>query len=177
MSAASEARFTRIAGDDGNGGGPAAGNGGAPGDAGAGEIALAALRGVIGAAAMSGMRELTVSLGIVDEPPPRAIARQQTKGLFHVVSRRRRRIGVELMHWFYGGVAGIVFGLMPEGLRRRAWFGPAYGVALWVGFDRVQAPLMGLKQAEAGPAERIALIADHLLYGFVLSEMRRRPQG
>jgi hypothetical protein len=70
-----------------------------------------------------------------------------------------------------------VFGLLPDGLRRRRWFGPAYGVVLWFGFEAVQAPLMGLKQAhEPRPVERVALIADHLLYGYVLSEMRARPQ-
>jgi hypothetical protein len=37
--------------------------------------------------------------------------------------------------------------------------------------------LLGLTQAKRlRPAERSALAADHLLYGFVLSEMRRRPQ-
>ena len=148
------------------------------GSGGVGEVAHSAVRGIIGAAAMSGMRELTVGLGLVEEPPPRAIARQKSKGLFHLAPRRKRRVAVELMHWGYGAAAGAAFGLMPEGLRRRAWFGPVYGVALWLGFEAVQAPLLGLEQAKKPrPVERVALVADHLLYGYVLNEMRERPQG
>ena len=48
---------------------------------------------------------------------------------------------------------------------------------LWLSFELVQAPLMGLKQAkELRPLERAALAADHLLYGLVLSETRSRPR-
>jgi hypothetical protein len=155
-------------------------DGGQAGDGGSGrahEVVHGAMRGIIGAAAMSGMRELTVGLGLVEEPPPRAIARQKSKGIFHLVPRKKRHVAVELMHWGYGAAAGVVFALLPEGLRKRRWFGPVYGVALWASFEAVQAPLMGLKQAqEARPVERAALVADHLLYGFVLSEMRARPQ-
>ena len=36
---------------------------------------------------------------------------------------------------------------------------------------------MGLKQAkQLRPLERVALALDHLLYGLVLSETRRRPR-
>ena len=67
---------------------------------------------------------------------------------------------------------------MPESLRRRPWAGPVYGLALWLGFEAVIAPALGLAQAkEPRPVERVAFAADHLLYGFILSEFRRRPQG
>jgi len=150
--------------------------GAAPG--GAGEIVHAGLRGIIGAMAMSGARELTVGLGLVKEPPPRAIARQRSKGLYRFAARKKRQAAVELMHWCYGAGGGVVFGLLPDDLRRRPWVGPFYGLALWVGFEAVQAPLMGLEQAHrTRPVERVTLAADHLLYGFVLSEMRARPQA
>jgi hypothetical protein len=142
------------------------------------EVPHAAVRGVIGAMAMSGMRELTVSLGLVDEPPPRAIARQKSKGIFHLVPKKRRHAAVELMHWGYGTAGGAVFGLLPDSVRRRRWVGPLYGLVLWFGFEAIQAPLLGLKQAkEPRPVERAALAADHVLYGFVLSELRERPQS
>ena len=52
-----------------------------------------------------------------------------------------------------------------------------YGLVILAGFELVQAPLLGLKQAkELRPLERVALAADHLLYGLVLSETRRRPR-
>lgn len=152
---------------------PSGGSGGP-----AGELVHAAMRGVIGAMAMSGARELTVGLGLVKEPPPRAIARQKSKGLYRFAPRKKRQAAVELMHWGYGAGGGAVFGLLPEGLRRRPWVGPVYGLVLWLGFEMVQAPLMGLEQAhKLRPVERATLAADHLLYGFVLSEMRARPQG
>jgi hypothetical protein len=141
------------------------------------EIAHAALRGAIAAMAMTGMRTLTLELGLVAQEPPQAIARQRAKGLLRKVPRKRRRAAVELAHWTYGAAGGAAFGALPAGLRRRAWAGPAYGLLVWVGFEAGLAPLLGLKQAKTPrPVERVAVAADHLLYGLVLSEIRARPQ-
>ena len=66
--------------------------------------------------------------------------------------------------------------MLPDRVRRRRWAGPAYGLGVWLGFELGLAPALGLKQArQVRPLERCALAADHLLYGFVLSEMRARP--
>jgi hypothetical protein len=143
-----------------------------------GEVAHAALRGAIAAMAMTGMRNLTVSLGLVNETPPRAIFRQQAPGLFRIVPRKQRRAAMELAHWGFGAASGAVFGALPDRLRRQPWAGPGYGLAVWLGFELALAPALGLKQAKRPrPVERAALAADHLLFGLVLSEMRRRPQG
>jgi len=142
-----------------------------------GEIAHGAMRGVIAAMAMTGLRAFTISAGWVDEPPPRAILRQKSKGLFRVASKKKRRAVQELMHWGYGATGGAVFAALPDKVRKRAWFGPLYGLALWASFEFVQAPLLDLKQAKrVRLLERPALIVDHLLYGLVLSETRRRAQ-
>jgi len=136
------------------------------------EIAHGGLRGAIAAMAMTGMRAFTVDLGIVEQTPQRA------RGLIRKVPRRRRRAAIELAHWGYGAAGGAVFAALPEGLRRRAWAGPIYGIATWLGFEAALAPALGLSQAaKPRPLERTALAADHLLYGFVLSETRRRPQA
>jgi len=141
-----------------------------------GEILHCSLRGAIAAAAMTGMRALTVNLGLVEQPPPRAIAGQSA--LFRMVPRKKRRAALELMHWAYGAQGGAMFAVLPEGFRRRAWAGPVYGLVLWLGFELVIAPALGLKHAKKlRPVESLAIAADHLLYGFVLSEMRRRPQA
>jgi hypothetical protein len=142
------------------------------------EIAHALLRGVIGAQAMTGMRTLTVYLGLVEEPPPQAILRQRARGLLRKVPKRRRPAFIELFHWGVGAFAGGIFGLLPDALRRRAWAGPAYGLAVWAGYEAAIAPALGLSHArKLRPVERLAFAADHLLYGFVLSEMRERPRG
>jgi len=157
---------TGAAGDTGDGGG-----------ARAAEVAHAALRGAIAAAAMTGVRVFTVAVGLVDQTPPEAIAKQRARGLLRRVPKRRRRAAVELAHWTYGAGGGAAFALLPADLRRRPWAGPAYGLAVWAGFELGVAPLLGLKQAKRDrPAERAALAADHLLYGLVLSEIRARPQ-
>jgi hypothetical protein len=156
------------------------------------EIAHAGLRGAIAAMAMTGMRVLTVELGLVDQTPPQAIVKQRAGGLMRVVPRKRRRAAIdlarmvprkrrraaiELAHWSYGAVGGAAFALLPQGMRRTAWAGPAYGLAVWLGFELGLAPLLGLKQSKTPrPVDRAALAVDHLLYGFVLSETRRRPQ-
>jgi hypothetical protein len=143
-----------------------------------GQVAHAGLRGAIAAMAMSGMRTLTTRFGLVEETPPRAIFRQRAPGLLRKVPRKRRQGVVELFHWGYGAAGGAVFGSLPERVRLAPWAGPAYGLAVWLGFEAGIAPALALRQArEPRPVERLAFAADHLLYGFVLSETRRRPQG
>jgi len=127
--------------------------------------------------AMTGMRAFTQDVGLVEQTPPKAIFKERAAGLRRRVPRSKRRAVVELAHWGYGGVGGVGFGLLPDGLRRQPWAGPAYGLALWAGFELGIAPLLGLTQAgKLRPVERLALAGDHVLYGFVLSETRRRPQ-
>lgn len=141
-----------------------------------GVIAHAGMRGGIAAMAMSGARELTVELGMVKQSPPDAIAKRAA-GLVRRVPRRRRRAVVEIGHWTYGIVGGAVYGALPDSIRRRAWAGPIYGLLVWLGFELAVAPVFGLKRAvNYRSLERATLAADHLLYGFVLSETRRRPQ-
>ena len=141
------------------------------------KVLHAGLRGAIAAMAMTGMRAFTVDLGIVEQSPPEAIFKQRARGLIRRVPRGRRRSAVELAHWGYGAAGGAVFGLLPESTRRRAWAGPLYGLAVWVGFEVGIAPALGLTQASTlRLAERAALAADHLLYGLVLSETRRMPR-
>ena len=142
------------------------------------EVAHASLRGAIAAMAMTGMRRFTVSLGIVDQPPPEAIIKQKARGLIAMVPKKRRPATIELAHWFYGAGGGAIFGVLPDHIRRRAWAGPMYGFLVWIGFEVGIAPILGLDQARrVRLAERAALAGDHLLYGLVLSEIRRRPQS
>jgi hypothetical protein len=141
------------------------------------ELAHAGLRGTIAAMAMTGMRAFTVDLGIVEQTPPEAVLKQRARGLIRRVPRRRRRAGIEIVHWAYGAGGGMVFRTLPDEVRHRAWAGPVYGLAVWLGFEVGIAPLLGLTQAKRLRAvERTALAIDHLLYGLVLSEIRRRPQ-
>lgn len=141
------------------------------------EVVHAGVRGAIAAMAMTGMRAFTVDLGIVEQSPPQAVIKQRARGLIRRVPRKRRRAVVELVHWSVGTGGGAAFALLPDPVRRRAWAGPVYGLAVWLGFELGLAPVLGLTQARRlRPVERAALAADHLLYGLVLSETRRRPQ-
>lgn len=134
-------------------------------------------RGVVGAMAMTGMRTLTTSLHLVEEAPPRSILRQKSRGLIRLLPQAPRRTLIELSHWGVGAAGGAGFAALPDGVRRQGWAGPAYGLAIWASFEAVLAPALGLKQAKRPrPVERLALAADHVLYGFVLSEMRARPR-
>ena len=142
------------------------------------EIAHAGARGAIAAMAMTGMRVVTVDTGIVKQTPPEAIIKQKARGLLRRVPRNRRRTAIELAHWGYGAMGGAAFGMLPERIRLARWSGPAYGLLVWFGFEAGIAPVLGLAQAgKPRPAERLALAADHLLYGLVLSELRARPRG
>jgi len=144
---------------------------------GAAHFAHGALRGGVAAMAMTGMRAFTVDLGIVEQTPPEAIVKQKARGLIRRVPRGRRRATIELAHWGYGAAGGAAFAALPEGVRRRGWAGPIYGFVVWLGFEVALAPALGLTQSKKlRLAERVALAIDHLLYGLVLSELRRRPQ-
>jgi hypothetical protein len=135
------------------------------------------LRGVIGAMAMTGMRQFTSALGLVDETPPESILRRQTKGLLRLVPRRRRRVAVTAVHWGVGAAGGLTFGTLPDEIRRTRWAGPAWGIGLLVAYQTTVAPALGLKQAkDPDLTEWLGLAGDHLLYGFVLSEFRERPR-
>jgi hypothetical protein len=137
----------------------------------------AALRGSVAAMAMTGVRTLAQHLGVIREDPPARVARKQAKGLLRSVPRRRRGAVVELIHWSMGAAFGLVFGLLPEPIRMKAWAGPAYGFLVWLGFDTAVAPALGLKQRRwPHGKERAVFVVDHLLFGLVLSEMRARPR-
>ena len=139
------------------------------------EIPKGALRGAIGAMAMTGMRTFTADVGLLRETPPEAIAKKRrVTGALSRVPKKRRRAAVVLLHWAVGAGGGAMFGALPEGLRQAPWFGPLYGVGILFGYDAVAARSLGLKQAKRPkPAERAALLADHLMFGLILAEGRR----
>ena len=141
------------------------------------EVAHAALRGVVGAMAMSGMRVFTKNIGLLQETPPEAIAKQRRPtGLVRFVPKSRRAAFVELFHWTVGAVGGATFGLLPDGIRRQPWAGPAHGIALLLPYEFMLSPALGLGHWRRRDAsEHVSLVLDHLLYGFVMSEFRRRP--
>ena len=136
----------------------------------------AKLRGIVGAMAMTGLRVFALHAGLIREDPPSRLTRKKARGLLRSVPRKRRRVVVELVHWAMGGVFGIVFALLPEAIRRKRWSGPVYGVLVWLGFDAVLAPALGLTERNWPKGrERAVFVADHVLFGLVLSEQRARP--
>jgi uncharacterized membrane protein YagU involved in acid resistance len=139
-------------------------------------IIHAKCRGIVGAMAMTGLRVLATHAGLIREGPPIRLTRKQAHGLLTRVPRKRRQVVVELAHWAMGGVFGIVFALLPERFRRHRWSGPVYGLLVWLGFDAVLAPAMGLTERDwPNGRERLVFAVDHVLFGLVLSEQRARP--
>jgi hypothetical protein len=141
-----------------------------------GEMLHGAVRGAVGAMAMTGMRVLTTELGLVEQTPPQAVGRQRARGaraLLRRAPRKQRRGLIEVAHWAFGAGGGAAFGALPRAMRRRPWAGPAYGLVVWLGFELGIAPVLGLSQAKrVRPVDRLALAADHVLYGLVLGARR-----
>ena len=141
-----------------------------------GDVLRGAACGAVGAMAMTGMRVITTELGLVEQTPPQALSRQRARGvraLLRRAPRKQRRGLIEAVHWAFGASAGAAFGALPREMRRRPWTGPVYGLAMWLGFELGVAPALGLRQAKrVRLVDRLALAADHLLYGLVLSATR-----
>jgi hypothetical protein len=142
-----------------------------------GDVLSGAACGAVGAMAMTGMRALTTELGLVEQTPPQAVSRQRARGMRALLLRRaprkQRRGMIEAAHWAFGASGGAAFGALPRDWRSRRWAGPVYGLVVWLGFELGLAPALGLSQAKrARPVDRLALAADHLLFGLVLSATR-----
>ena len=134
-------------------------------------MTAAAARGAIGAMAMTGLRRITTGFGLVEKPPPERIATEAVPGLLARIPPERRDEAIELAHWAYGGLAGAAFAALPRRFRRGSWAGPLYGVGIWAVFETGVVPLVFGPGFAARPriGERLALAADHVLYGLVVA--------
>lgn len=119
---------------------------------------------------MSLVRAVTTRLGLVARTPPDAIALEGAPRLVARLPPWTRRPAIELAHLAYGGFAGVAYARLPEAVRTRRVSGPAYGIATWLFYEEVLAPALRLSHARRRrPVEQLALAADHVLYGLVLS--------
>ena len=131
----------------------------------------AAIRGgCVGAMAMTGVREVTTSLGLVDAAPPAQVAKHGLPGLFGRIPEDRRPAAAELAHWGFGTVLGAVYSVLPRAVRRHRLTGPAFGLATWAAFEAFAAPALGLPHATNPSArQRLAIAADHALFGAIVA--------
>jgi hypothetical protein len=137
----------------------------------------AAARGVVGSLAMSGLRRFAADLELLEKTPPEAIAERPARGLMRRVPPRRRSAAVHVIHTLVGAAGGLGFGLVPDGVRRRVWAGPAWGVAIWLSYETVAAPVLGLRHSgRERVTEHLLFLLDHLVYGYVLSETHGEPR-
>ena len=140
------------------------------------DAAEGAMRGVIGALAMSGLRVFARDLGLIEKTPPEELADKPAEGLMAKVPADKRKAAVGAIHCAVGASGGVGYGILPDLVRRWGWSGPAYGLLVWVVYEEGVAPALGLTHARSvPPAERATVVADHLLYGYILSETRKRP--
>ena len=125
--------------------------------------------GLVAAMAMTGMRTMSTSLGLLERTPPEEVVTEEAPRLLGAVPPGRRRAVIELAHWAFGTGAGAVFGALPSRVRHHRAAGPAYGVAIWLSFATVMAPSLGLRVANRRPlSSNLMLLADHLLYGVIV---------
>ena len=145
-------------------------------------LARGIVRGTIAAMAMTGVRQVTTGLGLVEQTPPDAIIKQRAPGLLVRMPRlaflvaKRQTALVELAHWFYGAVGGAGFTMLPDSVRRRSVSaGIGYGLLTTLVFELGIVPILGLdKFKKIRPTEQLMFTADHLLYGLIIAEGEKR---
>lgn len=152
----------------------ATGNASPMGERGVTTVASGVAWGAVAAMAMTGMRRMTSKIGLLERTPPERMAREGFPAVLARVPAEHHAEVIELSHWAYGAAVGATFAFLPETARRSRWAGPLYGVATWVAFDVVLRPLFGLAKPRSESRERVALLADHLLYGVVVAAGTRR---
>ena len=132
------------------------------------------VRGAVGALAMTAVRRLTTRVGLVERTPPERLAHEGFPRLLARVPPRHRGAAILAAHVAFGAVAGAVFGMFPSGVRARRWSGPAYGLAIWAAYEAGVAPVvLRVERRRNRPvAERVAIAADHALYGLILASRR-----
>ena len=120
--------------------------------------------------AMTAVRSVTTRVGLVELTPPERLAEEGLPHLFHRLPPERRDVVVELAHWAFGGAAAAAYGLFPDRLREDRLVGVPYALGIWTGYEAIVAPLLaGRRTRPRPPRERLALAADHVLYGIVVS--------
>jgi hypothetical protein len=139
--------------------------------------AATAIRGTVAAMAMTGMRRVSVGLGLVEETPPEELVEEGAPDLARRIPPERRAAVIELVHWTVGASGGALFALLPRTLRRRSLVGPLYGLAIFAAFEMLVQPVLDTPHAHRVQfGERLAIGADHVLYGLILGE-RFPPLG
>lgn len=137
-------------------------------------IARAAARGWVAAMSMTGVRELTANLGLMESSPPEAIVERHGPRPVRSLRPEHRAAVIQVLHWCYGAGGGAVFGLLPRPIRAHPMTGPMYGLVVWLIFELGIAPALGLhtgmRRGRHRPLLGRAVVAgDHLLYGFVVA--------
>jgi hypothetical protein len=135
-----------------------------------------AVRGVVGSLAMTGMRQFAADLGLIEKTPPEELADKPADGVIAKVPQDKRKAAVLGIHCAVGAAGGVTYGVLPDFVRQKAWSGPFWGLAIWAVYEGGVAQVLGLKHAYDFPArERATIVADHLLYGYVLAQTQKRP--
>jgi hypothetical protein len=134
-------------------------------------IGRAGARGAIAAMAMTGLRRLSTTAGLVERTPPERVLHKGVPELLSKLPSERRAVVVEAAHVTYGTTGGMLFGVLPRRLRQRHrwWLGPAYGMLFWTAYEAVIAPVLGLSHGKRPVAEKVALLTDHILYGVIVA--------
>lgn len=77
-----------------------------------------------------------------------------------------------------GAGDSAAFRALPRSMRHPPWARPAYGLVTWLGFELGTAAALRLSQAKrVRLVDRLALAADHVLEGLVLSATRPTTQS
>ncbi len=138
----------------------------------------AAVRGVLGAMGMTGLRRVTTGLGLLSKPPPDEIATEGVPGLLARIPPSKQGTAIELAHWSFGALASVGYNLLPRRLRGHQASGPLYGLAIWAVYEATFAPWFdAARTTDRTAGDRVALALDHALYGAIIQGAATSRRG
>ncbi|WP_233508450.1 DUF6789 family protein, partial [Spongiactinospora gelatinilytica] len=134
-----------------------------------------AMGGLVATGAMSVLMLAGGRAGLMEDQPPKRIARAAMAGDRHSPKRGERVVGM-LAHAGFGASCGALYGLFCRGRPAPVLPALAYALGIWLVSYQGWVPKLGILPPISGdrPGRPLVMAAGHVVYGLVLARCLNR---